>query len=237
MRDSSPDAGGGQRRLLEVRLVGALHAAQPRGREDRFVYLRQDYPLIDFVDSVRADGRRWLARACDRRPPSVRLARRRRTATSCFRCSAGRRRPHDLPALPVARARSTSTSSLLDANELAGALSREQLAYGIYFGCVIMLLVWSGFVFIAVRDRAFLAYFAYVGDVRHLHDGQHRPRVSVSLARQSALGQHLPDRAAQPLADHGAAVLHRRSCARRTTRRGSTWSRAACSSSRSSPSG
>ena len=52
--------------------------------------------------------------------------------------------------------------SLLDPNELAETLSREQLAYGIYFGCVIMLLVWSGLVFIAVRDRAFLAYFAYV---------------------------------------------------------------------------
>jgi diguanylate cyclase (GGDEF)-like protein len=52
--------------------------------------------------------------------------------------------------------------ALLDANELAASLSREQFAYGIYFGCVLMLLVWSGFVFIAVRDRAFLAYFAYV---------------------------------------------------------------------------
>jgi two-component system, sensor histidine kinase LadS len=45
---------------------------------------------------------------------------------------------------------------------LTAAVSREQIAYGIYFGCVLMLLVWSGLVFIAVRDRAFLAYFAYV---------------------------------------------------------------------------
>ena len=42
------------------------------------------------------------------------------------------------------------------------SLSREQLAYGIYYGCVVMLLVWSSLVFIAVRDKAFLAYFAYV---------------------------------------------------------------------------
>src|SRR5690606_466186 len=46
--------------------------------------------------------------------------------------------------------------------ELLESLSREQLAYGIYYGCVIMLLVWSSLVFIAVRDKAFLAYFAYV---------------------------------------------------------------------------
>jgi diguanylate cyclase (GGDEF)-like protein len=52
--------------------------------------------------------------------------------------------------------------SLLDATELTGSVSAEQLAYGVYFGCVIMLLVWSGLVFVAVRDNAFLAYFAYV---------------------------------------------------------------------------
>jgi hypothetical protein len=52
--------------------------------------------------------------------------------------------------------------SLLDAGNLAESLSREQLAYGVYFGCVLMLLVWSGLVFVAVRDSAFLAYFCYV---------------------------------------------------------------------------
>jgi len=53
--------------------------------------------------------------------------------------------------------------SLYSAPELLESLSREQLAYGIYYGCVVMLLVWSSLVFIAVRDKAFLAYFAYVG--------------------------------------------------------------------------
>lgn len=53
--------------------------------------------------------------------------------------------------------------SLFSSPELLESLSREQLAYGIYYGCVIMLLVWSSLVFIAVRDKAFLAYFAYVG--------------------------------------------------------------------------
>ena len=52
--------------------------------------------------------------------------------------------------------------SLLDANELAATVGREQTAYGIYFGAVFMLLVWAGLVFIAVRDIAFLAYFMYV---------------------------------------------------------------------------
>jgi diguanylate cyclase (GGDEF)-like protein len=52
--------------------------------------------------------------------------------------------------------------SLLGGDRLAESLSREQLAYGVYFGCVLMLLVWSGLVFVAVRDKAFLAYFGYV---------------------------------------------------------------------------
>jgi diguanylate cyclase (GGDEF)-like protein len=53
--------------------------------------------------------------------------------------------------------------SLFSSPELLESLSREQLAYGIYYGCVVMLLVWSSLVFIAVREKAFLAYFAYVG--------------------------------------------------------------------------
>ena len=52
--------------------------------------------------------------------------------------------------------------SLDDPTGLAETLGREQLAYGLYFGCVLMLLVWSGLVFVAVRDQAFFAYFAYV---------------------------------------------------------------------------
>jgi diguanylate cyclase (GGDEF)-like protein len=52
--------------------------------------------------------------------------------------------------------------ALTSAPEVMASISEEQLAYGIYFGCVLMLLVWSGLVFIAVRDKAFFAYFAYV---------------------------------------------------------------------------
>ena len=86
-------------------------------------------------------------------------------------------------------------------------MSREQLAYGVYFGCVLMLLVWSGLVFVAVRDQAFLAYFAYVASF-----GMYM-MVNTGFAFQylwpdsPALGQYLPDRAAEPRTDHGAAFL------------------------------
>jgi diguanylate cyclase (GGDEF)-like protein len=131
------------------------------GTQDRFVYLRQDYPLIDFVDlyDPMPEGGWRVHSTGDRRPFSSRDVLHRDFLFP-LQVPAGADRTIYL------RYQSQGpidiNLALLDANELAGALSREQLAYGIYFGCVIMLLVWSGFVFIAVHDRAFLAYFAYV---------------------------------------------------------------------------
>jgi diguanylate cyclase (GGDEF)-like protein len=126
----------------------------------RDLYLRQGYPLIDLLDVYQPTDGGWS------------------------RLSTGDRRPFDSRPVahrdylfPLSLAPSSQTTlylryssqgpvdinlSLLDPNRLAEALSREQLAYGVYFGCVLMLLVWSGLVFVAVRDKAFLAYFGYV---------------------------------------------------------------------------
>ena len=106
--------------------------------------------------------------------------------------------------------------SLLDPERAHGRIvSREQLAYGVYFGCVLMLLVWSGLVFVAVRDAAFLAYFALRGHLRRVHDGEHRLRVPVLLARQPALGQHLlPVLLCLSLIDGTAVLHHHPACAR-----------------------
>jgi diguanylate cyclase (GGDEF)-like protein len=126
----------------------------------RLVYLRQDYPLIDSLDLFEPEGDGWQVHSTgDRKPfgsrdvdlrdflfPLTLPANSERTYYLRF-ASQG---PVDIDL------------SLLDSNELAAELSREQLAYGVYFGCVIMLLVWSGLVFLAVRDGAFLAYFSYV---------------------------------------------------------------------------
>jgi hypothetical protein len=127
----------------------------------RLVYLRQDYPLIDLLDlyEPKADGG-WVVHSTgDRKPFSSRDVDHR---DFLF--------PLTLPPnsdltfyLRYATQGSMDINlSLLDPNVLAGEVSREQLAYGLYFGCVVMLLVWSGLVFLAVRDVAFLAYFAYV---------------------------------------------------------------------------
>ena len=129
--------------------------------ETRLVYLRQGYPLIDSVELFEPDGSGgWRHTATGDRLPfgtrpvahrdflfPLQLAPQAETTYFLRYASQG---PIDI------------NLSLLDANEMGGTISREQMAYGIYFGCVFMLLVWAGLVFIAVRDGAFLAYFAYV---------------------------------------------------------------------------
>ena len=128
--------------------------------EPRLVYLRQGYPLIDSLELFEptADGWRQTATG-DRRPFDSRPVAHRDflfpltlppSTERSFYLRYASQGPIDI------------NLSLLGPDELAGTLSREQMAYGIYFGCVLMLLVWSGLVFIAVRDGAFLAYFAYV---------------------------------------------------------------------------
>jgi diguanylate cyclase (GGDEF)-like protein len=131
------------------------------GMEPRLVYLRQDYPLIDSLDLYEPQQDfTWRQHATgDRRPFNSRDVAHRDFLFPLNIPAGGERAFY----LRYASQGPIDVSlSLLDPGELAAKLSREQMAYGIYFGCVLMLLVWSGLVFVAVRDRAFLAYFAYV---------------------------------------------------------------------------
>lgn len=127
----------------------------------RLVYLRQGYPLIDSLDlyAPAPDGGWRQVSTGDRRPFGTRPVDHR---DYLFPLNL----PPDSQASYYLRYASQGPVdihlSLLDASELTAVVSREQTAYGIYFGCVLMLLVWSGLVFVAVRDGAFLAYFAYV---------------------------------------------------------------------------
>jgi len=127
----------------------------------REVFLRQTYPLIDLLDLYEVSpAGEWIERVTgDRRPFATRQVAHRdfsfpllipENSERTFYVRYQSKGPIDI------------SLSLQDASSLIGAVSREQLALGIYFGCVLMLLVWSGLVFIAVRDPAFFAYFAYV---------------------------------------------------------------------------
>src|SRR5262249_47676702 len=112
------------------------------GGQPRLVYLRQGYPLIDLLDlfEPQADGGWNHIATGDRRPFNTRPVDHRDflfpltvppNAERTFFLRFASQGPIDM------------NLSLLDPNQLAGTLSREQLAYGVYFGCVLMLLVWS----------------------------------------------------------------------------------------------
>jgi diguanylate cyclase (GGDEF)-like protein len=138
-----------------VRLT--LHNA---GEQQRLVYLRQDYPLIDSLTLYEPVGDGWKAHVTGDRMPFGSRDVSHRDFLFPLTVPPGAERTIYLRY--ASQGPVDINLSLLDPNELAASLSREQFAYGVYFGCVLMLLVWSGLVFIAVRDQAFLAYFAYV---------------------------------------------------------------------------
>jgi two-component system, sensor histidine kinase LadS len=123
-------------------------------------FLRQTYPLIDYVELYHRSASGWEKQATgDRQPFASRPVAHRdfifpltlsAHSEGVFYLRFESQGPIDI------------SLKLSTAPEVIASISEEQLAYGIYFGCVLMLLVWSGLVFIAVRDKAFFAYFAYV---------------------------------------------------------------------------
>ena len=127
---------------------------------ERHVFLREDYPLIDHLDlwAPNVDGA-W-----------------RHTATGDRTVFSTREFSHrdfifelDLPAQSERTfyARGASDGpvdlnfTLYEAHALIGALSREQLAYGVYYGGFLVLVLYNFFIFLIVRDRAFFYYLLY----------------------------------------------------------------------------
>ncbi len=127
----------------------------------RLVYLRQGYPLIDMLDLFEpAEGGGWRTHATgDRRPFGTRPVDAR---DFLFPITVPAHAERTYYVRYASQGPVDIHLAVMDPNEVTAAESREYLSYGVYFGCVLMLLVWSGLVFIAVRDPAFVAYFAYV---------------------------------------------------------------------------
>ncbi len=127
----------------------------------RLVYLRQGYPLIDMLDLFEpVEGGGWRTHATgDRRPFGTRPVDAR---DFLFPITVPAHAERTYYVRYASQGPVDIHLAVMDPNEVTAAESREYLSYGVYFGCVLMLLVWSGLVFIAVRDPAFVAYFAYV---------------------------------------------------------------------------
>ena len=131
-----------------------------RDAHDARVLLRQDYPLIDYVDlwSQDRDGAWRAVETGDRRVFATREFEHRNFVFSI-----------DLPAgaertvyLRFASSGPVDISlALYGERALFAAVSKEQLAYGVYFGGFLVLVFYNFFIFLVVRDRAFFFYLLY----------------------------------------------------------------------------
>jgi diguanylate cyclase (GGDEF)-like protein len=137
------------------------------------VQIRQDYPLIDYLDFWNQDKTgRWQVRETgDRRSFQQREIEHR---DFIF--------PVTVPAYTETQyfLRFASDGALnigltlYSKHVLTNAISREQLIYGAYYGGLIALVLYNFLIFIIVRDRAFLYYLLYVisyGLYMSIHNG------------------------------------------------------------------
>lgn len=129
--------------------------------QTRYLMLRQDYPLIDWLDfwSPQPDGGWQVRNTGDRQPFASREIHHRDFIFSL-----------DLPPyseqsyyLRYASAGPINIGlSLSSVQTLFERISLEQLAYGFYYGAFLSLVLYNLFMFLVVRDRAFFFYLLYV---------------------------------------------------------------------------
>ncbi|WP_371282450.1 7TM diverse intracellular signaling domain-containing protein [Dokdonella sp.] len=127
---------------------------------DRHVLLREDYPLLDYLDLWAPDGKGgWRHIATGDRTPFSSREIDHRDFLFDLEVPAGSERTFYLRAQsggPV-----DLSLSLNDTSSLISKLSTEQLAFGAYYGGFIVLVLYNFFIFLVVRDRAFVYYLLY----------------------------------------------------------------------------
>lgn len=131
-----------------------------RGTDDRHVLFRENYPLIDHLELwvEQGDGEWRHTSTGDRTPFSTREFAHRDFIFD-LEVPRGSERTVWLRAYsdgPVDLSLSVNGS-----HALISALSVEQIAYGVYYGGFIVLVLYNFFIFLIVRDRAFIHYLLY----------------------------------------------------------------------------
>lgn len=130
------------------------------GDEGRHVILREDYPLIDHLDLWAAETNgAWRHTVTGDRTPFSTREFDHRDFLFDLAVPAGSERTIYL------RAESDGPVdldlNLFSTHALIGTLSDEQLAYGAYYGGFLVLVLYNLFIYLIVRDRAFLYYLLY----------------------------------------------------------------------------
>ncbi|MEM8982998.1 MAG: diguanylate cyclase [Pseudomonadota bacterium] len=143
------------------------------GNEAASALMRQDYPLIDYLDfwQPSSDGEWRHIATGDQRDFSSRDVQHR---DFVFQIDVP---AHGTQSLYLRYASSGPINiglSISDEATLLSRIGREQLGFGIYFGGFLVLLFYNLFIFVAVRDRAFFHYLLYVasyGTYFAVHNG------------------------------------------------------------------
>ena len=130
------------------------------GEDDRHIVVREDYPLIDHLDfwaPEHAGNWRHVATG-DRTVFSTREFNHRDFLFD-LEIPAGEQRTFYLRAASAGPV--DLNLEIYGQHALVGTLSMEQLAYGAYYGGFIVLVLYNFFIFLIVRDRAFVFYLLY----------------------------------------------------------------------------
>jgi diguanylate cyclase (GGDEF)-like protein len=130
------------------------------GDHDYQALLREDYPLIDYLD-LWAEGEpgAWRHTATgDRTPFSTREFTHR---DFLFELTVPPRSQRTFYVRGATDGALDLSLKLYSPHELIGTLSGEQLAYGVYYGGFIVLVLYNFFIFLIARDRAFFYYLLY----------------------------------------------------------------------------
>lgn len=137
-----------------------LSLSNPHERHQE-VLLRQDYPLIDWLEfwAQDEDGTWQVRRTGDRTPFASREVQHRDFIFVLDLPANGQRTYY----LRYASGGPVNIAlSLYSSQALIERISLEQLAYGCYYGGFLALVLYNLFMFLVVRDRAFLFYLLYV---------------------------------------------------------------------------
>jgi signal transduction histidine kinase len=135
-------------------------AVQNPSDQDRAVALKIDYPLLDEISFYDAGAEGFEETVSgDTRPFQERWLKYRNFAFPTT-IPAGETKTYFL------RVKSSSTVTLplqiWEAETLREHASDDGPAFGIYFGCIIAILLYNAFIFASTRSRAYLAYVGFL---------------------------------------------------------------------------
>ena len=128
--------------------------------ENRLLYLELDYPPLDLIDFylAGADGIRH-AQAGDSRPFALRPVKSR-AAVFPFQVAA---QSSQTCYLRVQTQGSLNLPLTLYSQEgYAKEISFSQLLYGTYYGIILAIIIYMGFLFVTLRDEVYLYYVGFM---------------------------------------------------------------------------